>query len=80
MALLFSGAQPFVQFCRGYQKEQFCEITLTLDQWLRRRCRLKIFLIWNSGGPFVQLCNFGRGYYEQHFCEIIWTSGSGDAF
>ena len=39
---------------RGYQEKQFCEIVLNLDQWLRRRCRLKIFLIWSSGGPFVQ--------------------------
>ena len=26
---------------------------MNLDQWFRR-CRLKIFLIWSSGGPFVQ--------------------------
>ena len=32
-------------FGRGYQEEQFCEIILNLDQ---------IFLIWSSGGPFVQ--------------------------
>ena len=24
-----------------------------LDKWLRRRFRLKIFLIWSSNGPFV---------------------------
>ena len=33
---------------------QLCEIILNLDQWFRRRCPLKIFLIWSSGGPFVQ--------------------------
>ena len=33
--------------------EQFCEIILNLDQWFKR-CRLKIFLIWSSGSPFVQ--------------------------
>ena len=42
-------------FGRGYQEEQFCEIILNLDQWLRRRCVLKLFLIWNSGSPYVQL-------------------------
>ena len=31
---------------RRYHEEQFCEIILNLDQWFRRKCRLKIFLIW----------------------------------
>ena len=73
-------------FGRGYQEEQFCEIILNLDQWFRRRCLLKTFLIWRSGGPFVQrsttiaTCNFGRGHYEEQFCYLfrIWASGSGD--
>ena len=39
---------------RGYQEEPFCEIILNLDQCFRRRYVLKIFLIWRSGGPFVQ--------------------------
>ena len=25
-----------------------------LDQWFRRKCSLKVFLIWSSGSPFVQ--------------------------
>ena len=54
MALLFSGAEPFVQVGTRHHKEQFCEIILNLDQWFKRSCRLKIFLIWTSGGPFVQ--------------------------
>ena len=41
-------------FGRGYYEEQFWEIILNLDQWFRRRCLIKIFLIWSSGGPFVQ--------------------------
>ena len=53
-ALLLSGAKPFVQFSRGYYEEQFSEIILNLDKWFRRRCLLKIFLIWSSGDPFVQ--------------------------
>ena len=40
-------------FSRGYQEEQLCEIILNLDQWVRRY-RLKIFLVWSSGGAFVQ--------------------------
>ena len=39
-------------FGRRHHEEQFCEITLNLDKWLRR-C-LKIYLIWSSGSPFVQ--------------------------
>ena len=40
-------------FVRRHNEEQFCEIILNLDQWFRR-CHLQIFLIWSSGGPFVQ--------------------------
>ena len=54
MALLFSEAEPFVQFDRRHHEKQFCEILSNLDQWYKRRCCLKIFLIWSSGGPFVQ--------------------------
>ena len=42
-------------FGRRYQEEQFCEIIFTLDQGFSRRCLLEIFLIWRSGGPFVQV-------------------------
>ena len=54
-------------------EEQFCEIILNLYQWFRRRCRLKIFPIWSSGSPFVQLIGTicVRGHYEEQFCEII---------
>ena len=40
-------------FGRRHHEEQLCEIILNLDQWFRT-CRLKILLIWSSGGPFVQ--------------------------
>ena len=40
-------------FGRRHHEEQFCEITLNLDQWFKR-CHLKVFLIWSSGSPFVQ--------------------------
>ena len=48
---------------RGYHEEQFCEIILNFDQWFRRRCVLKIFLIKSSGGLFVQPGGT--------FCEIL---------
>ena len=37
----------------SHHEEQFCEIILNLDQYFRRCC-LKIFLSYSSGGPFVQ--------------------------
>ena len=65
---------------RGYHEEQFCEIIMNLDQWFRRRCLLKIFLIWSSGGPFVQqsrtICAFFIYFF---FCyrvsrgTILWN-------
>ena len=39
---------------RRHHEEQPCEIILNLDQRFRRKCRLKVFLIWSSGSPFVQ--------------------------
>ena len=40
-------------FGRGHYEEQFCDIISNLGQWFRRRCPLKTFLTWGSGGPFV---------------------------
>ena len=60
-------------FGRGCYKEQFCEIILNLDQWFRRRCLLKIFLIWSSGSHFVQRSKtigvsiFCRRHHEEQF-------------
>ena len=33
-------------FGRSYHEEQFSEIIFNLDQWFRRKCCLKVFLIW----------------------------------
>ena len=73
-----------MQFGREYNEEQSCEIILNLDQWFRRRCLLMIFLIWSSGGHFVQqrgtICailvdGITRNNSVKLFC--ICTSGSG---
>ena len=40
-------------FGGGHHEEHFCELILYLDQWFRRRCRLKIFLIKSSGTTFA---------------------------
>ena len=45
----------FCNFSRRNHEELFCEIILNLDQWFRRKCHLKVFLVWSSGSPFVQL-------------------------
>ena len=52
----FCSAEPnhLCNFGRRHHEEQFCEIILNLDQWLKRRFGLKLFLIWSSGGPFIQ--------------------------
>ena len=63
--MLFEGIsylevwQPFCSAdrsnsCYFDRRQQFCEINLNLDQWFRRKCRLKVFLIWSSGSPVVQ--------------------------
>ena len=43
----FRSAQQnhLCNFGRGHYKEHFCEIILYMDQWFRRKCRLKIILI-----------------------------------
>ena len=72
----FSAEQNHLcNFARRYYEEQYCEIILNLDQWFRRRCLIKIFLIWSSGCSFVQrsgpISQFGRGQQEEQFCKII---------
>ena len=72
-------------FGRRHHEEQFCEIILILYRWFRRKCLLKIFLIWSSGCPFVQrsgtkICailveDIIRSHSVKSF--LIWTSGSG---
>ena len=41
---LFDSAD-LCNFCRGHYEEHFCNIFLNLNQWCRRSCRFKIFLI-----------------------------------
>ena len=41
-------------FGRKYHKEHFCNLILNLDQWFRRKCRLKVVFIWSSASPDVQ--------------------------
>ena len=41
-------------FGRRHHEDQFCEIILNLNQWFKRKCCLKVFLICSSGSSFVQ--------------------------
>ena len=43
-----SGGQQnrLCNFGREYHEEQFCEIILNLDQWFKRKCCLKDFLLF----------------------------------
>ena len=64
-------------FGRRHHEEQTCESILNLDQWLKRECCLKVFLIGSSGAsPFVQrsetICKIlVEDYMRNKFCEII---------
>ena len=69
---------------RRYHEEQFCKIILNLDQRFRRKCRLKVLLIWSSGSPFVQrsvtICAIlVEGIKRNNSVKLvqIWASGSG---
>ena len=83
----FCSAEPshLWNFSRRHHEEQFCEIILNLDQWFKRRCYLKIFIIWSSGGPFVQrsgtVCAIlVEGIMRNNSVKLfqIWASGSED--
>ena len=70
---------------RRHHEEQSCEIILNLDLWFRRKCCLKVFLIWSSGSPFVQrsisICAIlVEGIQRKNSVKLflIWVSGSGD--
>ena len=42
---LFSAEQKTIVQARGHYEEQFCKIILNLEQWVRRKCRLEIFIL-----------------------------------
>ena len=48
---------------RGHHEEQFCVIALSLDQWFRRRCRLKAFYL----EPWRPLCSVE----QNHLCNVL---------
>ena len=65
------------KFGRRYHEERFCETILNLDQWFRRRCRLKVFLIWSSGSPFVRrsvtICAIlEEGIQRNNSVKLFW--------
>ena len=69
---------------KGHHEELLCEFISHLGQWLRRRCRLSIFLILSSGGLFVQwsrtICAIiVKGIMRNNSLKLfrIWISGSG---
>ena len=61
-------------YARGHYEKHFCEIILNLDQWLKRKL-FKIFLIYSSGSPLVQLsrtiCAILVEVIMRNICEII---------
>ena len=72
---------------RRHHEEQSCEFILNFEQLFRRKCHLKVFLIWSSGIPFVQrrvtICAIlVGGIVSNNSVKLfwIWVSGSGDVF
>ena len=68
VTILFSQAKDHSNFDRGHH-------ILNLDNSVRRRCRLKLFLIYSSVSLFVlkqrnHLFNSGRRQFQEYFCEI----------
>ena len=55
VAILFNGAELLNNFGRELPKVHSCEIILKCVYWFsRRRCCLKLFIIYSPGGHFVQ--------------------------
>ena len=54
MALCSAERNHLCNFGRRHHEEQFYEIILNLNQRFSRRCCLKTFLIYSSGGSFFQ--------------------------
>ena len=52
--LCLAEGNHLCNFGRRHQKNKFCETSLNLAQWFRRKSSLKIFLILSSGSPFVR--------------------------
>ena len=42
-AIVFGGAEPYMQFCRGQYGELTYEVILNLDAWFRKCCLKKKF-------------------------------------
>ena len=72
---MLSRAELFSNFGKVAFREHFCEIILKSTHWPWRRCRLKRFSIFSSGGHFVQQSRTILAILvEDHFCEIILKS------
>ena len=69
-------------FGRGHHEEHSYYVIWNLDQLFRRRCGLKMFLIWSSGGPFVQrsgtICVIlVKGIMRNDSVKLFWILDSG---
>ena len=61
--LCSAGQNNLCNFGRGRYEEHFCDITLNLDQWFRRRCCLK--------DNFSSILNTLLGHTLKHFHSTI---------
>ena len=51
------------------------EMILNVGRWLRKRCRLKVFLFSALAAMQNLLCNFGNGHYDEPFRKINFEFG-----
>ena len=82
---MFSRADHFCNFGRGYQEEQFCDIILNLDHWFKRRCHLIDFLsgaqvvrVQWSGTLYAILKEGIMGNIHVKLYEILASGSGGD--
>ena len=66
MVILFSRADGLSNFRRGHYEERFCEISLNLDQWFRRRCHSKDISYLETRKAF---CSAERNRF--FFCNLV---------
>ena len=77
MALLFCRIEQVCTFCRGHNKEHFCEIILNIESGSGQNVILKPLLIYGSDCIFFSglepfsMSTFDRRHHEEYFCEII---------
>ena len=80
---MFGRAVPLDNLGRGHYNEHLFK--LILNWWFKRRCGLKVFVIYSSGSYLVQCSGTIKAILAEGIIRnisvklfLIWTSGSRD--